>query len=707
MVELTTRQEAKVITFANKAYQAIGDLADKARLENDRKEVKKIVTSGMKLGIFLISLDDKRTNWSTLFTLRTIDRYIDEFDLFKIPFNPTQLSFDNITTRILGDTGDGTGDFATTLQLNAEAAARVNQDDNLQNQITALDNKVDNLDFSTLVPETVVFSEATPGYKDFPTELGINLPNKAVLDSISQQDVDDIGLNTTHRNNADIHVTAAQKLDWDTRVTPAELSSGLSGKAALNHTHTIGQIQSLQSELDQLAQDIIDNAAEDGVTPSISIGNVVSGTVPSVSLGSASTPENPILDFVLVPGEQGEQGEPFQFDAIDFLANRSNYISEPFGFSFVDVQTGLVYYKQAGAGQDEWSGGIRTIGDRGWTPVHVLEPIDGKAYLKLVDYVDGQGVKPTQNIGAYVGPTGYVVSPLAATNLKGNKGDSPVQGIDYEIPRFKIDTTLTYSQYLSQSSILLANQAIGYTIQFDGSSSPYENKDGMIAILSRNASTGAREWREYEFQGEQGPAGVPGPKGDPGDVPEAPIDGLIYGRQDGVWVDVGDSVTIEQTRSQSTTAVPSSKLLDDELNSISINPTVDATYTNLGATPSFDLDTADVFKRTVNENVTNLSFTGGIEGKVYQLKIKVSANSGFDFEYDHTIIETQDGIELILPSDVDYDVIHLFQIQLQDNGNYFVSPVYDIQRVRREYETIGTSETITITSNDGTSSNPV
>src|SRR5690606_27973397 len=121
------------------------------------------------------------------------------------------------------------------------------------------------------------------------------------------------------------------KNDWNSRVTSGELTTALSGKSNTNHTHTIGQIQSLQAELDALAQSIIDNAAEDGVTPNISIGSVVSGTTPSVTLDPSSTLENPILNFVLVKGDQGEQGEPFEFGAIDFLANRSNYINEAFG----------------------------------------------------------------------------------------------------------------------------------------------------------------------------------------------------------------------------------------------------------------------------------------------------------------------------------------------------------------------------------------
>ena len=44
-----------------------------------------------------------------------------------------------------------------------------------------------------------------------------------------------------------------------------------------------------------------------GATPNISIGTVTSGSTPSVT--RSGTDENPVLNFVLVPGEQGEQGE--------------------------------------------------------------------------------------------------------------------------------------------------------------------------------------------------------------------------------------------------------------------------------------------------------------------------------------------------------------------------------------------------------------
>ena len=45
-----------------------------------------------------------------------------------------------------------------------------------------------------------------------------------------------------------------------------------------------------------------------GLTPNISIGTVTSGSTPSVT--RSGTDENPVLNFVLEPGEQGQQGNP-------------------------------------------------------------------------------------------------------------------------------------------------------------------------------------------------------------------------------------------------------------------------------------------------------------------------------------------------------------------------------------------------------------
>lgn len=520
MIELNTKQQARLLEFANKAYTKVAELADEARFEENSKKRIAIVDRGIFLSDFLYVLDGKYNNWSTSFVLEEIDRLINEYDLFEVSYNPLQQNISDIVVSPIGGNGNVSGDFALQTSLNAEAAARIARDNDLQTDIDAVDQRVTDLDFSGLVPPTVVFSEETPGFQDFPTLLGTSFPNKAVLDTISEQDLLDIDSHNTHVADSNIHVTTGDKNTWNGKVSQAELTSALTGKAPTVHGHSIGQITDLQSELNALAQSIIDNAAQDGVTPTLSIGTVTQGVSTSVTLDPSSTSTNAIFNFVLQKGDKGDQGEAFAFDAVDFLANRVNFINEAFGFTFVDVQTGLVYYKQAGAGTDSWSGGIRTIGDKGWTPIYRPEIINNAGIVlivhKLVDYIGGEGVKPTSNIGAYVGTSGFVTNPLLAVNYKGSKGDKPVLGIDYTVSGFEIDEDLTYAEYLSVKDNYLATKPVPYFIFFKDSVSPYQNKNGYIAQLNVSATTGQREWNEYRFTGDQGVAGATGPVGPAG-----------------------------------------------------------------------------------------------------------------------------------------------------------------------------------------------
>lgn len=125
------------------------------------------------------------------------------------------------------------------------------------------------------------------------------------------------------------------------------------------------------------------------------------------------------------------------------------------------------------------------------------------------------------------------------------------------------------------------------------------------------------------------------------------------------------------------------------------NPIVESSYTDLGATPIIDLN-QDVFKRTMNTTITNLSFQGGIEGRTYTLVVVVDSIGGYDFEYNYSQVSTQDGIEIIMPSEP--NARHIYQITPLD-GKYEVNPLYNRKTPSREYgDSIG-GTTITMTSN--------
>lgn len=60
-------------------------------------------------------------------------------------------------------------------------------------------------------------------------------------------------------------------------------------------------------------------------------------------------------------------------------------------------------------------------GDRGWSPVFKTESFEGGSYLKLIDWIGGEGDKPT--ILGYVSDSGIVDNIAVASNIKGQKGD--------------------------------------------------------------------------------------------------------------------------------------------------------------------------------------------------------------------------------------------------------------------------------------------
>lgn len=59
-------------------------------------------------------------------------------------------------------------------------------------------------------------------------------------------------------------------------------------------------------------------------------------------------------------------------------------------------------------------------GDRGWSPVFKTESSEGGSYLKLIDWVGGEGDKPT--LLGFVSDSGIVDNIAVANNLRGQKG---------------------------------------------------------------------------------------------------------------------------------------------------------------------------------------------------------------------------------------------------------------------------------------------
>jgi len=67
-------------------------------------------------------------------------------------------------------------------------------------------------------------------------------------------------------------------------------------------------------------------------------------------------------------------------------------------------------------------------GPQGWTPVYAGVDDGARRVQRLTDFVGGTGVKPTDGIGLYVGPTGLVANIAAASDYRGPQGVIGVPG---------------------------------------------------------------------------------------------------------------------------------------------------------------------------------------------------------------------------------------------------------------------------------------
>ena len=155
-----------------------------------------------------------------------------------------------------------------------------------------------------------------------------------------------------------------------------------------------------------------------------------------------------------VQGEQGIQG----------VAGRDGKDGTK-GADGVNGKDGLSAYQVAVANgfqgsQSAWLaslGGVKgdkgdtgAAGNKGWSPL-LKSVVDGeRIVLKVVDWVGGEGLKPTET--GYIGEEGFVTNIANASNIRGDKGIQGLQGLKgtdgkdgktISAITFNADTTIT------------------------------------------------------------------------------------------------------------------------------------------------------------------------------------------------------------------------------------------------------------------------
>lgn len=500
---------AEALKFLNRSQQYIGNVTYEIGGGKDYFKTPEIEEK-WKIRNALIRFnwcfDNYFNEWSEETVMKYIQFYSNIANLYIIPVVEMQ----GYVT--VFDEGEEAANLYVTKQDFLQHAAQNETD------ISALNTRIDNLDFTGIIPQSFkdslvyINGELTNPFNQIHDA---EHANKTVIDALTQQDLDDIDLANTHRADNTKHVTQADKDAWNAKPTQQQLTDGLATKSNTVHTHTSDQVSygadTVTVKLDELTTAIANLSPEKGdkgdspVLTVAATNTIAAGEPASVTINNTD-PLNPTLTFNI------PEGLGWKPDASGVLADRSTYTAEPAGFSFQDINNGLVYFKLE-TGVDSWSDAIQTQGDKGWTPQTklVARPAGGRTE-QLVDYIGGSGSKPTQFLNFYRGENGWVSSIELSINVQGPQGPKPVAGTDFPIPYFSIDQEMTFADYDSQKATLLSNNSAGYTVKIEDNAQT--EQDGMVYFIDLEADGVTKVWKgPYRFEGKQGPAGPQGASG--------------------------------------------------------------------------------------------------------------------------------------------------------------------------------------------------
>lgn len=122
-----------------------------------------------------------------------------------------------------------------------------------------------------------------------------------------------------------------------------------------------------------------------------------------------------------VRGEKGDQGVAGRDGARGVNGINGRDGTNGFSAYQIAVQNGFV------GSNTDWLNSLKGAaaakgedGDRGWSPVFKTESFEGGSYLRLIDWVGGEGDKPT--LRGYVSESGLVDNIAVANNIKGERG---------------------------------------------------------------------------------------------------------------------------------------------------------------------------------------------------------------------------------------------------------------------------------------------
>ena len=408
--------ETKLNLFKNRAKYHIATLMYEVAVNGvTGHDTDEKLSDATELLSFLDTLECPVLDWTEYKLSQYMEYWTEQCKL--VESGTTVQTFDS--TLVLSDPEGGVIDltlYARQVSVDALVILLNQHIVSSDSEFLELRNAIASLDFSTLLPQEVQDSiDASAAARH-------THANLAILNAINQTTLDTVAANEAHVLNNAIHLSQGQADKITAAATTSELVSGLAAKAPTEHQHIINEVAGLADAIAALPPGLPGN---DGTTPSIKIGSVDEGLIPSASMDNTD-PFNPILNLVLKSGSDGSSGTSFSIDESGPASGRLTgaYEAELDTFYYLGTDTRLLYKRNVAAPSTSMSGWISFpfLGDSGWSPSLALEPRSAGGFaLRVFNWVGGSGDKPTA-LG-YVGLNGLMDTANLAIDISGPKGD--------------------------------------------------------------------------------------------------------------------------------------------------------------------------------------------------------------------------------------------------------------------------------------------
>lgn len=377
--------------------------------------------------------------------------------------------------------------------------------------------------------------------------------NKAVLDSVTQLMLDTISDIHPHINNKTVHVTDAEKAEWTSRVTSAQLLSAISNFASKIHSHAITDVVGLKAELDNLKLNVKGDPGLDGKSPVLAVERVdsVPSTMDAKVIMDNTNPLNPKLTFEI---PKGKDGKGFEIGQRGPAADRLDpgYNDKPDGWIYLAIDTGKFYARNHDNGLDDkpatdpagWEE-FSLSGEDGWSPVlavHTVSPI--KKVLQVIEWVGGLGAKPNYPSPMYLYSNGFTTSEVAATNIypyklpyngldKTTVGEAldAVQGRELDVKKADKSDTYTKAEVDDKDAVNKADYIAkdkAQQLSIDANSAAILTKLGKDEKAVDSDKLDGLDGSDYQTRDEKAVADGYAPLDSDVEVPHENIDELVY-----------------------------------------------------------------------------------------------------------------------------------------------------------------------------------